>query len=352
MERGISVSEALELADTCLLLDVRSEGEYARAHIPGAISFPLFSDDERAEVGTIYKKQGKDKAFLKGIEMAGPKMAGFIKKVNKLNPEGKQIILHCWRGGKRSQSMAWLFGQAGMRVMVMQGGYKAYRNIVLNYFDEFRHPLYVLGGRTGSGKTQILPHLVDQGEQVIDLEGFAHHKGSAFGALGEQAQPYTEHFENLLAHQLWSMRDDVRVWVENESKSIGKVYLPQGMRTKMKETALFHYDLDLESRLDILVNGYAQYPQDELIASFERIETKLGGVAFKEAVDAVRNQDFREAARIALYYYDKTYVHNLDENSTPNVFVLPATGFRPAEVASELIAMANQFEDSGICVKK
>jgi tRNA 2-selenouridine synthase len=268
-------------------------------------------------------------------------MANFVRQAARLNPAGKEIILHCWRGGQRSKSLAWLLASAGMQVNTIQGGYKAYRQVTQEYLSEMRHCLIVLGGSTGSGKTLILQELHRLGEQVIDLEALAHHKGSAFGWLGEKDQPHTEHFENLLADALQKTDVHKRIWVENESKSIGRVFLPLRFRQKMKETALFQYELDLESRLDILVEGYAKFAEGELIASFERIKTKLGGLAFQQAVDAVKLGDYRSAARIALVYYDKTYGHSLELNETPNMITLQSNKFDAKQAAKDLIGLAN-----------
>jgi tRNA 2-selenouridine synthase len=341
MERILSAQEVMGLASEATIFDVRSPGEYERGHIPGALSFPLFTNEERAEVGTIYKQIGKQEALVRGLEMVGPKMGGFVREALRLTRGKKHIIIHCWRGGQRSKSMAWLLTQAGMRVAVMQGGYKAWRHVTQQNLDQMPHRLLVVGGSTGSGKTLIMHALRAAGEQVIDLEQLANHKGSAFGWLGEQEQPSTEHFENLLAAELRGLDPKRRTWVENESKGIGRVYLPVRLREAMKETALFQYQLDIEARLDILVDGYAQYSHEELVMCFERIHTKLGGLAFQQAVDAVNAGDYRTAARIALVYYDKTYEHSLQVNQTPVVVPIVATLFDASEAAQALISAAN-----------
>jgi tRNA 2-selenouridine synthase len=343
MERIISIKEALDSdAQSHILLDVRSPSEYTKGHLPNALSFPLFSDEERAIVGTLYKQQGKDIAFEQGIAFVGPKMAGFVKEARRLTQSKKKILVHCWRGGQRSRSMAWLLSQAGMQVEVLQGGYKAYRNHVLDQFDTIAHKLIVVGGKTGSGKTKVIHALATQGEQVIDLEGLAHHKGSAFGALGERAQPSNEQFENLLAEALRTLDIQKRVWVENESKSIGSVYLPIAFRKAMKQTALIHLDLDLESRLDILVEDYAKFAEGELKASFDKIEKKLGGLAHKQALDALALADHRTAAMIALQYYDKTYTYGLDENETPIRLHHKSQVFDAQLIAKAFISEANK----------
>ena len=199
------VEEFLDKAQTLPIIDVRSPGEYQHAHIPGAISIPLFDNDERAQVGTKYKNAGKDSAVLLGLSLVGPKLADFVKQSKKLNPQGKEVLVHCWRGGMRSSSFAWLLDTAGLTASTLVGGYKAYRNTVLSAFSE-PHNLIILGGKTGSGKTDILKELARQGEQIIDLEGLANHKGSTYGAIGQAPQPATEQFENLV-HQQWRQLD-------------------------------------------------------------------------------------------------------------------------------------------------
>ena len=133
--------------------------------------------------------------FCLALRLVGPKLADFVKQSKKLNPQSKEVLVHCWRGGMRSGSFAWLLDTAGLTASTLVGGYKAYRNIVLSAFSEPRN-LIILGGKTGSGKTDILKELARQGEQIIDLEGLANHKGSTYGAIGQRPQPATEQFEN------------------------------------------------------------------------------------------------------------------------------------------------------------
>jgi tRNA 2-selenouridine synthase len=193
MTNRISASEFLDLCKVFSAIDVRSEKEYGHGHIPGAVNLPLFSDEERVVIGTIYKNSGREASVLKGLEIAGPKLAGFVKKLHKITDQ-KDILVHCWRGGMRSESMAWLFGQAGYKAHVLEGGYKAYRRFIR---EELSRPLtyIILGGLTGSGKTELLHMLGRAGEQILDLEKLACHKGSVFGGLGQPGQPANEQFE-------------------------------------------------------------------------------------------------------------------------------------------------------------
>jgi tRNA 2-selenouridine synthase len=338
MTNFISPEEWLKIKHESVLLDVRSPGEYEVGHIIGALSFPLFSDDERAKVGTIYKQQGKDIAFQLGLKYVGPKMSKFVQQAILLTPNRK-LTIHCWRGGQRSQSMAWLLKSAGFEVQVLQGGYKNYRTYLFDFLLKKQFKIVVLGGSTGSGKTKILHVLKDMGEQIIDLEGLANHKGSAFGFIGEQPQPRVEHFENLLFDALQDIDPQKNVWVENESRSIGRCFIPADFWQQMKNAPLINIEIPFEKRIENLIEDYAKYPASELVEGFSRIDKRLGGLNFKNAIDALENGDYSLAARIALQYYDKTYQHCLDENVSPKILKIDFNTESIAEIAQKLIVI-------------
>lgn len=292
-----------------IILDVRTPHEYSAGHIPGAVNFPLFTNEERAVVGTLYVSAGKDEAIEKGLEFVGPKMASFVREAKRI-AEGNTLYIHCWRGGMRSGSMAWLLQTAGLNVRLLKGGYKAYRQSFPLLLESKDWQLIVLGGSTGCGKTQILHSLADQGEQVLRLEGLARHKGSAFGALGEEPQPTTEQFANDL-HQAFRGFDPSRpVWCEGESESIGKVFIPKELFARMLASPLILLELPSELRVCHILKEYGTFPADQLIASFRKIERRLGGAATAEAVCAVKSGDLPKAISIALQYYDKAYAHS------------------------------------------
>lgn len=325
------------------MLDVRSPGEYKHGHIPGALSFPLFSDEERAAVGTVYKQKSKEAAMELGLEYVGPKMAGFVREAKKLAPH-RQLAVHCWRGGQRSGSMAWLLRQAGFDVVTLDGGYKNYRRAVLDGFSEPRYPLLILGGRTGSGKTKVLWALQALGEQVLDLERLANHKGSAFGFIGEPPQPTVEQFENDLSHALRQFDPSRRIWTENESRSIGRIFIPDGFWVQMKAAPLLHLDIPHAARIQNLLDDYVLTDRDELRTAFLKIEKKLGGQHLKAALEALDRDDFAAAADIALRYYDKTYQHGLDTSQSPDIQVLRFEHGDPALIAQELQVRSLKFE--------
>jgi tRNA 2-selenouridine synthase len=296
----------------------------------------LFSDEERAQIGTTYKQKGSGLAVLEGLEIVGPRMRQMAEDGLSLAVD-KQIAVHCWRGGQRSGSVAWLLSKCGIDVTVLQGGYKSYRRSIHALFEDLPFHLIVLGGRTGSRKTAVLHALREMGEQVVDLEGLANHKGSAFGWINEQDQPTTQQFENDLYGVMRSFDTARPVWLENESKTIGKVYLNDHLWGAMKSSTLIHMDVDLDTRLDHLVGLYVGNDNlDDLKLSFTKITKRLGGQHVKSAHEALDSGDYRRAAEIALSYYDKTYDYNLENNISPDIRIVN-TGSMSIEDAAQTV---------------
>jgi tRNA 2-selenouridine synthase len=318
MPEHLSVSSFLMKAVSVPVLDVRSPGEFEQGHIPGALSFPLFTDEERKEVGTLYKNAGKDKAFLKGLEFVGPKMAGFVRQAVRICPE-KEVAVHCWRGGMRSGSMAWLLESAGFKVFLLKGGYKLFRQSVLTE-DRLPERMLVLGGLTGSGKTPVLHALAASGFQVLDLERLANHKGSAFGSLGENPQPTQEQFENEIYTQLFHSDPERILWVEDESKAIGRVRVPNELYDRIRDSKVVFLDQKQETRLGRIVELYGTADPEALSDSIRKLAKRLGGLRLKTALDAVQCGDLREAASLVLEYYDKAYLFGLYQRNPENRF--------------------------------
>lgn len=322
-----------------VLLDVRAPAEYAAGHIPGAISFPLFTDTERAEIGTLYKQENPQKAFLRGLELVGPKMAGFVTNAQQLS-SGKPILLYCWRGGQRSASMAWLLQQAGLSVSRLEGGYKNWRQQLLPQLTK-HWKLRVIGGYTGSGKTELVHQLQKNGEQVLDLEAMAGHKGSSFGWLGS-TQPTTEHFGNLLLDQLLAFDPNRPIWVEDEGRMIGIVNVADEFYQQLRQAPLVIMQRPIENRLNRLVADYGQFSNEALEEAFVRIRKKLGGQHVQTALACLQAGDRFEAARIALNYYDKAYQTDLSTRKTPITFELNAGHESAEEIAKRLPSWMEQ----------
>jgi tRNA 2-selenouridine synthase len=309
----VDITQFIDLVSGIPVFDVRSPSEFSHAHIPGAFSFPIFSDEERRVIGTAYKQQSREQAIKLGLDFFGRKMAGMVgvaeEYFEKNKVETKEVAVHCWRGGMRSSAIAWLLDLYGFKVTLLQGGYKAYRNWVLQQF-ELDYPLLVVGGCTGGNKTGLLHALKNYGERILDLEDLAGHKGSAFGNLEGIPQPSQEQFENLLAGELHELnrKGPSPIWVEGESQRIGNVNLPMGFHKTMRNSVLLFLDIPFEERLKHIVNGYGKYPKEKLMNATVRIKKRLGGLETKNAVNALLEDDVETCFRILLHYYDKLYL--------------------------------------------
>jgi len=330
----LPVEDFLSLTDTMPLVDVRSPAEFAQGHIPGAVNIPLFNNEERAAVGIRYKQGGNENAVMLGLEIVGPKMADLARQAKKV-ARNKKIMVHCWRGGMRSASMAWLFETAGLEATLLEGGYKEYRRFIRQQFSK-EAKIIVLGGYTGSGKTDILKHLEKQGEQFLDIEGIANHKGSAFGHLGQEPQPSNEQFENNLA-DAWRKFDFERtIWVEDESRMLGRCGIPDPLFRKMRNSMLFKIIIPKPEREKRLVKEYGELAQEGLLQSLEKIEQRLGGLATKEARQALESGDMKKVAEITLFYYDKGYRHGNESRDPKRIIEINVEKDEPAKTATML----------------
>jgi tRNA 2-selenouridine synthase len=407
--KKITIEEFLLLAKTNLVLDVRSPSEYAHAHIPNAKSLPLFNDEERKIVGTAYKQESKQIAIKLGLDFFGGKMKAIVEEVEELvksfglgvtdskneiyikntnpsinevstskeknidekkpstfNLQPSTILLHCWRGGMRSAGVAWLLDLYGFKVYTLIGGYKAYRNWVLQQFVKEYH-FKIIGGYTGSGKTLILHELEKQNHSTIDLEGLANHKGSALGGIGQAVQPSQEMFENLLAEELESgTTDDGRLiteesqettedrqkiakdrqqelynevsklnepianyslptanclWIEDESQRIGNIKIPDTLWKTMRSSNVYFFDIPFEERLNYLTEEYGVQKKDELVTAIMRIQKRLGGLETKTAINFLLENNFKESFRILLTYYDKYYLKGLHNRENAETLI-------------------------------
>lgn len=316
----LPAGEFLILRETLPLADVRSPGEFAVGHIPGAVNIPLFDDAQRAEVGTIYKQEGNTKAVLRGIDLAAPEMSSKLKAALELASENR-LLVYCWRGGMRSEAMAWLFSVGGIEPLVLRGGYKAYRNHILEGLCSERKYL-ILGGLTGSGKTGILRYMKSEGAQVTDLEGLASHRGSAFGALGQAPQPSSEHFANMLFDDLSAHGNEAPVWLEDESRNIGTVFMPDCFYERMHAAPVIALMMSIETRMPRLVREYTSFPVEDIIASVMKISKRLGGDRTREALEALKRGDYPSAIRITLEYYDKSYHYGLSKRPEGQVIYI------------------------------
>lgn len=313
------VSQFLIESEKASIIDVRTPEEYAQGHIPGAHNVPLFTNEQRVLVGTVYKRQGREAAMLLGLDLVGPRMRELVEAVQAIAQasQSKKILVHCWRGGMRSASFAWLCQFFGFEVSLLDGGYKAYRAWVREQFAIKRN-FIVLGGPTGLGKTEILLQLVHAQEQVIDLELLAQHKGSVFGGLGQQAQPTQEQFENNLAQALAVCKIEKRIFIEDESRKIGALFVPEVLYEQMRAALLISLTRSIEERVAHLCTHYGAYDVELLIGCVKRLEKHIGGARMQEIVKLLEVHNFQETCKLLITYYDALYAYGLSQRAILN----------------------------------
>lgn len=386
----LTIQDFLQLAQTSPVFDVRSPGEYDHAHIPGAYNLPLFTNAERAVVGTAYKQQGKQPAIKIGLDYFGVKMKAIVEAVEGVvscfsldkapqkskaaqeatvneqrstsngQRETKSVLVHCWRGGMRSAGIAWLLDLYGFKVYTLVGGYKAYRKWVRDQFEQ-QHHLTILGGYTGSGKTLVLHQLKEAGFPVVDLEALANHKGSAFGSIGERVQPTQEMFENLLAEALNTVRCSLSaeqsangqpsttndIFIEDESQRIGDLKIPDAFWKQMRASNILFLDIPFEERLNYLTADYGRKDKEKLVNAIIRIQKRLGGLEAKNAINFLLEDNHKECFRILLKYYDKWYSKGLYNRENPIQLINKvSSGEVNAKLNAELLLNGGDLADN------
>lgn len=343
MSKQLEIKEFLTLKETLALIDVRTPKEFEQAHIPEAYNIPLFSNDERAIVGKIYKKEGKEKAVFTGLNIVGKRLTQYIRKVQDIT-NSKEILLYCWRGGMRSSSLAWLLETIDFKSYTLKGGYQSYRRFLHNSLAK-KSKIVILGGMTGSGKTEILIELQKLQEQVIDLENLANHKGSAFGSIGENKQPSTEQFENYIFEE-WNKFDLSKpIWIEDESHLVGKDFISEELWKQMRIANVIKIEVPDEQRIKRLVKNYTVEDKEALINSIEKIRRKLGGQNAKIAITEVENNNFDKAVSIILEYYDKAYLYGLSKRKDENIHSIKLESENPKINAKKVKEyLDNKFE--------
>ncbi len=393
----IEIQKFLLLSTQFPVIDVRSPDEFVHAHFPGAFNLPLFNNDERKVVGTAYKQQSREKAIKIGLQYFGPKMVRMVEEMEQLlevkyktkkigspsqnnapslnNNYPKTVILHCWRGGMRSAGVAWLLDLYGFKVYLLTGGYKTFRQWV-HYQFEVPYKFNIIGGYTGSGKTQLLSELQKQGKAIIDLEGLANHKGSSFGSIGMPDQPTQEMFENILALELYSVHnkdvvlrksvaevqgkalDNVEIpnepslvsppptiWIEDESQRIGNLNIPTALWLQMRKASVYFLQIPFEERLNHIIKDYGKGDKDKIINAIIRIKKRLGGLEAKTAINHLLEDNLKECFRVLLHYYDKYYLKGLqsrDEIEKP-IAQLGCSHVSPIENSRKLLAAVTIF---------
>ncbi len=331
---ALSVEKAL--AEDMLLLDVRTAEEFAKGSIPGARSFPLFDDLERAEIGTIYKQVGRDAAVVKGLEYFEPRLQQFLLSLSAI--KSQQLVVYCARGGMRSASVVRLLEENGFRVSQMQGGYKYYRQFILQQLENPTPPLIVLHGQTGVGKTLILQKLPDH----LDLEGLAQHRSSLFGAINKTPRTQKD-FEALLVKKLSQLPEDLFLFVEGESRKVGQVFIPQSFANAMKSGILVLLKASLETRISRIVEEYNicdEQSIQQIDSILQSLKVALGKVKVEQLRLWLKQGEIENIVHMLLVdYYDPRYQHAMSGYD----FELELSAEDLKQAAGELITFRNQM---------
>lgn len=345
MIQSVSIEEFLDLSKSLKVIDARSENEFSAGHIPGAYNIPILSDDERKIVGTLYKQNGRKSAVFKGLELSGPNLSARLKHGVKLVTEGK-VLVHCWRGGMRSEFYSFLLKFYGLEPILLQGGYKSYRTLVHQTISQPLN-LIVLGGQTGSGKTILLHELKALGEQVIDLEHLAAHRGSAFGALGMVEYPTQEQFENNLFTEILKLDITQPIWIEHENRTIGDKVIPPALWDQMVSAKKIIIERDFAERIHQIMKDYGAYKPTDLKQSMMKIGKRLGPQHIKRALELIDEGKIQESFEIALGYYDKSYTYNLTKLIVKPEIFLNGRGKTYPEIAKELqVELKKHYEQN------
>ena len=328
-----------------LLIDVRSPDEYYKGHMPKSINIPLFNNEERCIIGKKYKNSGREVAVREGFKIVDKKLHNLIKLINLEkekylnNNENKStdqqlIKIYCARGGMRSQSICWLLERFRYSCLILEGGYKAYRNWVLSSFNK-NYKIVVIGGKTGVRKTKILDRLKNLNYQVIDFEALANHRGSSFGGLGMLNQPTNEQYENLISENLDKYKSNKIIFVEAESPNIGKNRIPFEFYKQMKISKRIEIIRDRKIRIKELIDTYSTFSKKELSDSVLKISKRLGPQRTKSALDSINNEDWEAVCISVLDYYDKCYEYDLRDKK--NVMILNMKLENDNEIINEIL---------------
>lgn len=317
MFQDISLADLLKLQKegNHSIVDVRSPKEFKEATIPGSINIPVFDNEERTEVGTIYKQVGPEAAKERGLEIFSKKLPSFIAAFKQIDTP---LTVFCWRGGMRSKTAATVLDLMGIHANRLAGGIRSYRHWVVSELEkETFHPkLYVLNGYTGTGKTKILSRLAEKGYPVIDLEGMAGHRGSIFGHIGMEPNKQKK-FESLLVTAMENYQHEPFVFIEGESKRIGNVVLPDFFYHKKENGLQIYINLPIGERVENILNDYQpwEYPE-RFNEAFQLIKKRIHTPIAKQIEEDLANGQYALAVkRLLEYYYDPRYQYANEQNA-------------------------------------
>lgn len=341
MFQDITIEKLLDLRDKkdFTLVDVRSPSEFAENTIPGSINIPLFNDEERAEIGTIYKQVSVDAAKARGVEIVSAKLPEFVRSFQELS---RDVVVFCWRGGMRSKTSATLIDLMGVHAFRLHGGIRSYRQWTVSQIEnlEIKQEAIVLNGYTGSNKTKILQQLALEGYPVIDLEGLANHRGSIFGQIGKQAHNQKT-FDALLVHQLENLKNSPYLLMEAESKRIGKVVMPEPLLKRKEQGIQLFLLMPIEERVKHILEDYEPWEHhQECLNAFQLIKRRIHTPIAAAIEEHLLNKKYEQAVHLLLeYYYDLLYERKAKQYDEERTIVLSAANTSAAvKVIKEALA--------------
>jgi tRNA 2-selenouridine synthase len=318
----VPAAEAIARFDSFdTIIDARSEGEFAEDHLPGAQNWPTLHDEERKNIGTLYKQVNAFEAKKRGAALAARNISTHIEQHVLDKPRDWAPLAYCWRGGKRSGSLSLVLDQIGFRVSLIEGGYKAFRAAMLEDMAvcAARLTFQVICGTTGSGKTRLLQALRQEGAPVLDLEELARHRSSVLGALPGIAQPTQKCFDTLVWEQIRQFDPKRVVFVESESKKVGNVSIHPALVDAMRASPCSVVDLSIDERVELLMEDYAYFTgnPEQFCTRLDALTAQRGKVVIEGWKESVRRGEFRPVVReLLMAHYDPVYLQSMERNFT------------------------------------
>jgi tRNA 2-selenouridine synthase len=319
------------------IIDVRSPLEFAEDHIVGAINCPVLSDLERQKVGTIYKKESSFKAKIIGSSLTAKNIAFHIEN-NFMEKKGSwQPLIYCWRGGQRSKAFSIVLSEVGWRTNQLKGGYKEYRNQVINFLDNIGPKLKItlISGKTGSAKTKILKSIENEGGQILDLEGLANHKGSLLGKIPDLIQPSQKFFESLIFNKIQNLNLKDKIYIEAESSKIGNIHIPKSIWKKMINSPRIEISANVELRAKFLVSDYDYMCNDPTLINpiIKGLKNRLSKKLFDEWTNLIDRKKWFDLTKSFLEnHYDPSYSSNTIKNDRKVIKKITATSLNNSDI--------------------
>ena len=319
------------------IIDVRSPLEFAEDHIVGAINCPVLSDLERQKVGTIYKKESSFKAKIIGSSLTAKNIAFHIENKFMEKKGSWQPLIYCWRGGQRSKAFSIVLSEVGWRTNQLKGGYKEYRNQVINFLDNIGPKLKItlISGKTGSAKTKILQSIEKEGGQILDLEGLANHKGSLLGKIPDLIQPSQKFFESLIFNKIQKLNLKDKIYIEAESSKIGNIHIPKSIWKKMIKSPRIEISANVELRTKFLVSDYDYMCNDPTLINpiIKGLKNRLSKKLFDEWTNLIDRKKWFDLTKSFLEnHYDPSYSSNTIKNDRKVIKKITATSLNNSDI--------------------